>query len=117
MLKIGIDLGGTNIAGGLVAPDGRIVFKTSIKTVADKGEEGLLSAILNLCNILILKAGDEPIASVGIGVPGHADDRTGLVVYCNNIPFVNTRLSEYIKKNTGLSPDGRSFLVPYRIFE
>lgn len=103
MLRIGIDLGGTNIAGGLVSDDGEIVFKKSISTVTDKGESGLLDAILSLCKSLIARADSEEITSIGIGVPGHADNREGLVVYCNNIPFENTCLSKFITENTGLS--------------
>lgn len=102
MLRIGIDLGGTNIAGGIVSEDGKLLYKTSIPTVTDKGESGLLAAIAGLINEIKEKANGEEIARVGIGVPGHADDKTGVVVYCNNIPFVNTPLSEYIEKETGL---------------
>ena len=39
-MKIGIDLGGTNLAGGLVSDDGKLLFKTSVPTVCDKGETG-----------------------------------------------------------------------------
>ncbi len=102
MLRIGIDLGGTNIAGGLVRDDGEIVFKKSIPTVVDKGESGLLDAILSLCKSLLDKAGGDEVSSIGIGVPGHADNSEGLVVYCNNIPFENTHLSKFITENTGL---------------
>lgn len=101
-MRIGIDLGGTNIAGGLVSDDGKLVYKTSIPTITDKGEEGLLSAISDVVKEIITKAGDEKITCVGIGVPGHADDQRGIVVYCNNIPFVNTDLAGYITKETNL---------------
>ena len=100
-MKIGIDLGGTNIAGGLVSDSGELLYKTSIPTVTDS-EESLLSAIAGLINEIKTHAGGKEISSVGIGVPGHADDRTGIVVYCNNIPFENTDLAGYIKKETGL---------------
>ncbi len=101
-MRIGIDLGGTNIAGGLVRDDGTLIFKTSIPTVSDKGEEALLSAILSVVNVLIERAEGEEISCVGIGVPGHVDNTTGMVVYCNNIPFANTPLAGFITEATGL---------------
>lgn len=101
-MKIGIDLGGTNIAGGLVADDGTLVYKTSIPTVTES-EESLLSAIVKVIETVRENAGEAEITAVGIGVPGHADDKTGIVVYCNNIPFVNTNLAGYVKERTGLS--------------
>ncbi len=101
-MKIGIDLGGTNIAGGLVTDDGALVYKTSIPTITES-EDALLSAIADVIEDVRKHAGDEKISGVGIGVPGHADDKTGIVVYCNNVPFVNTDLAGYIKEKTGLS--------------
>ena len=48
-MKIGIDLGGTNIAGGLVSDSGELIYKTSIPT-ATESEEALLSAIVKVVN-------------------------------------------------------------------
>ena len=101
-MKIGIDLGGTNIAGGLVSDSGELLYKTSIPTVTDS-EESLLAAIAGVINEIKTHADGAEISGVGIGVPGHADDKTGIVVYCNNIPFVNTPLAAYIERETGLA--------------
>ena len=101
-MRIGIDLGGTNIAGGLVRDDGTLIYKTSSPTVSDKGERGLLLAILDVVKHLIDRAGSEEISYIGIGVPGHVDNTTGTVIYCNNIPFENTPLADFITNETGL---------------
>jgi len=101
-LKIGIDLGGTNIAGGLVSDDGKLIYKTSTPTICDKGEEGLLLEILRVVNSLLEHEKAENVTSIGIGVPGHVDEKEGLVVICNNIPFVNTPLAAFITEKTGL---------------
>ncbi len=101
-MKIGIDLGGTNIAGGLVSDDGKIVFKTSTPTVCDKGEMGLMEEILKVINLLLANENAKNVTSIGIGVPGHVDEKEGLVVICNNIPFVNTRLADFITEKTSI---------------
>lgn len=101
-MRIGIDLGGTNIAGGLVSDCGELVYKASVPTVTTD-EAALLSAIANLINEIKSHADGAPVTDVGIGVPGHADNKTGIVVYCNNVPFENTPLADYVKRETGLS--------------
>ena len=102
-MKIGIDVGGTNIAGGLVRNDGTLVFKTSVPTVTKNGEDGLLRDICALCETCRREAGSHTVSGIGIGVPGHADDTMGIVVRCANIPFKNTALSRYVTEKTGLS--------------
>lgn len=101
-MKIGIDLGGTKIAGGLVSDNGEILFKTSIPTVTDKGEDGLLSEVLSLIKLLMNHEKAENVTSVGIGVPGNVDEKLGLVIFCNNIPFNNLPLAKYITEHTSL---------------
>ena len=101
-MKIGIDLGGTNIAGGLVSDDGRLIYKTSTPTICDRGEEGLLLEILKVINSLLSNEAAENVTAIGIGVPGHVDEKEGLVVICNNIPFENTPLASFITEKTGL---------------
>lgn len=101
-MRIGIDLGGTNIAGGLVSDDGKLIYKTSVPTVTHS-EASLLAAIADVVNEIKNRADGMEISSVGIGVPGHADDKSGIVVYCNNIPLENTDLVGFIKRETGLT--------------
>ena len=101
-MKIGIDLGGTNLAGGLVSDDGKLLFKTSVPTVCDKGETGLMEEILRVINLLLENEAAKNVTSIGIGVPGHVDEKKGLVVLCDNVPFKNTLLAEFITKKTGI---------------
>lgn len=46
---IGIDLGGTNIAGGLVDENGKILKKISIPTEVERGENAIIDNIADLC--------------------------------------------------------------------
>ncbi len=100
-MRIGIDLGGTNIAGGLVSDDGKIIFKKSIPTPKENTEI-LLSAIITLIDALRASSDGAEITSIGIGIPGHADDKTGYAAYCNNIPLTNVHVTEYVTERTGL---------------
>ena len=89
MYRIGIDLGGTNIAVGIVNDKFEIVAQGSVPTKADRPGEAIVEDMAQLCKKLIADMGltDADITSLGIASPGIVDDETGYVVYTNNLPF------------------------------
>ena len=91
MYRIGIDLGGTNIAAGLVNEKFEIIAKLSTPTLTERGGEAIVNDIAMLCKNLCAEAGitQADVESVGIASPGIVDDNTGLVIYANNLRFVN----------------------------
>lgn len=86
---IGIDLGGTNIAAGLVSEDARLLNCLSIPTKSGRSAEEIVKDMASLAK----KAAEEgsvsweEIEAVGIGVPGTANRETGVVEYANNLGF------------------------------
>ena len=60
MLKVGIDIGGTKIAGGVVDHDGRIIEKVRVDTPADT--RALADAVIDMARHF--RAGHE-VAAVG----------------------------------------------------
>lgn len=91
MYRIGIDLGGTNIAAGIVNESYQIVSKESTPTLASRPGEEIVADIAMLCHKLCKNLGvtEKDIASVGIASPGIVDNKTGCVVYANNLNFDN----------------------------
>ena len=87
MYRIGIDLGGTNIAAGLVNENYEIIAKDSTPTLVGRPSEEIVADIATLCKKLCDEAGitQADVASVGIASPGIVDDETGEVVYANNL--------------------------------
>ena len=71
MYRIGIDLGGTNIAAGIVNDNFEIVCKASIPTGADRPAAEIAADMAAICHTVCEKAGIAPseIASVGIASP------------------------------------------------
>ncbi len=100
MLRIGIDLGGTNIAAGIVDEKGAIVEKASIPTNPERPAEEIAADIAGLCHMLCDAHGisTEDIASVGIATPGVADPKSGCVVYANNLPFRNFPIAKLVSE-------------------
>lgn len=91
MYRIGIDLGGTNIAAGIVNEKFEIVAQDSTPTLTERPAVEIVDDIAMLCKKLCDKVGltVDDIASVGIASPGIVDDETGCVVYANNLHFKN----------------------------
>ena len=99
--QFGVDLGGTNIAAGIVDSEYRIVHKASVPTEAQRPAEQIAASMAALCHQICKEfgIGVEDIDSVGIASPGICDHDTGVVVYTNNLPFHQFEICDLIKKD------------------
>lgn len=100
MYKIGIDLGGTNIAAGIVDENNKIIRKMSVRTFPERGAEKVTESMGLLCRDLIAAEGisiDE-IECAGIACPGSVDPENGVIVYANNIPFRDFPICDTLRK-------------------
>lgn len=99
-MYIGIDLGGTNIAAGLVSEDGKIILKDSVPTNSTRPTEEIVKDMAEVAKKLMERNGNtiEDIKSVGIGCPGSINVKTGEVVYSNNIKMSHYPLAEVFRK-------------------
>ena len=100
MYYLGIDLGGTNIAVGIVDEQLNIVKKGKVPTGAHRENELVIRDMAELCARLLAEEGislDE-VAYAGIATPGIADNSTGVVVYSNNLHFHNFPIAKTLQK-------------------
>ncbi len=104
MYRIGVDLGGTNIAVGLVDEEKKLVKKKSVPTGAERPAEQIVDDIAAVCRALCTEAGVplSEIASVGIATPGIANHDTGVVEYANNLPFRKLPLADMLRERLGV---------------
>lgn len=103
MYRIGIDLGGTNIAVGIVDEWAQITVKGSVPTCANEGTERIVRDMAGLCMQLLERANLklEDISGIGIGCPGTIDTETKTVVYSNNIRMSAVPLCEMLAEYMG----------------
>ena len=103
-MYIGIDLGGTNIAAGIVREDGKIVVQSSVPTLSQRPTDEIVKDMVFLSKQLIkdaeLKLND--IEAVGIGCPGTINFETGEVIYSNNIKMEHYMLAKEFQKYLNL---------------
>lgn len=86
--RIGIDLGGTNMAAGIVDETYAVLCRKSIKTRKDGTPEEIADDMAVLVHDLCSEFGidEREIETVGIGIPGSVSN-DGIVEDANNIGF------------------------------
>jgi glucokinase len=97
---IGIDVGGTKVAGGLVSMKGRLNKTVTLPTKAEQGFEASFSQVLAVVKRLISQAGGhDHVKGIGICCPGPLNPRTGVVINPPNLPgWVNIKFTERVEK-------------------
>ena len=99
MYRIGIDLGGTNIAAGLVR-DLQILDRASVRTNAPRPVEDIIGDMVLLVDTLLQRNHLSPgeIASVGVGVPCTANPENGHMEDANNLGYDETPFLSLLAK-------------------
>lgn len=107
-VAIGIDLGGTDIKGGLVAEDGTIIQTYIKSTEAKLGGRKVVDRIGDLIQEILdsdaMKGRRDDLQGIGIGSPGLVDQEKGAITRPVNIPdwdyWINVR--EIFQERFGL---------------
>lgn len=97
MLKVGIDIGGTKIAGGVVDPDGRIVEKLRVDTPQDTA--ALAQAVVDMARHF--RAAHD-ISAVGVAAAGFIDRDRATVIHAPNIAWRNEPLKAILEDGIDL---------------
>ncbi len=96
VLAVGIDIGGTKIAGGVVDESGGILRRSRVATPTDVGEiEAAVAAMI------IELAGDEPVVA-GVAAAGFIDRDRSRVYFAPNIAWRDEPLRERLEALTGV---------------
>ena len=82
---IGVDIGGTKVAAGLVDAGGNIRSRVRVPMVSNSSAQHGLDAVLAAINSVLQKTEAE-IAGVGVCAPGPLDPRTGIILNPPNLP-------------------------------
>jgi glucokinase len=87
-MLIGIDLGGTNIKVGCFDLQLKLLKKTALETAADMGPQTVVERLSTEIERLVGQCGFKlsDIAAAGIGTPGPADYKAGIIINSTNMP-------------------------------
>ncbi|GAA3658611.1 ROK family glucokinase [Streptomyces chitinivorans] len=96
-LTIGVDIGGTKIAAGVVDEEGAILETSTVPTPPTA--EGVIDAIAEA--VRTVSTGHE-VEAVGIGAAGYVDDKRATVLFAPNIKWRNEPLKDKVEQRVGL---------------
>lgn len=99
-MYIGVDLGGTNIAVGVVDENGKILHKGETPTGVGRPYQDIIRDMAMLILKVTEEAGykKEDIQSIGIGSPGFADKNLGTIIFANNLYWRNVPVRDELQK-------------------
>lgn len=100
MYRIGVDLGGTNIAVGVINEKYEIIGRGKAKTNMPRPAKEIFDDIVKciLQAVENAKIDISEVESIGIGTPGSCDQDNGVIIYANNLDFYNVPAVEYINE-------------------
>ena len=102
-LYLGVDIGGTKVAAGLVNAAGEILFKTRTPMSPSGTAEAGLQAVCAAVNAVRAANPGAKVNSIGVASPGPLDPRGGLVLNSPNLPcWRNYPLVRNIEQACGL---------------
>ncbi len=94
-MRIGIDIGGSHISCALINNSGNIVKLTN-KFSKNRWKLSEIGAVINRLVDNLTHSLNE-INSIGIGVPGAVNAKTGYVYYSANLPFKKINLKDFFE--------------------
>lgn len=96
-LTIGVDIGGTKIAAGVVDEEGTILetYKVPTPPTADGVTDAICAAVSEVSS-------NHTIDAVGIGAAGYVDDKRATVLFAPNINWRHEPLKDKVEQRIGL---------------
>jgi glucokinase len=85
-LVVGVDVGGTKVAAGLVDPSGTIHARSRTSMVANDAELGLAAVAEAIRQLTFNGASSNTIPAIGICAPGPLNPVTGVIINPPNVP-------------------------------
>jgi glucokinase len=103
-LVLGVDIGGTKVAAGLVNSAGEIVAKTRVSMNALGSAAQAMDCVHQAIDkALALSPAREKVSAIGLSSPGPLDPHTGIVLHTPNLPcWINFALRRNVEQRYGL---------------
>jgi glucokinase len=98
MLTIGVDIGGTKVAAGVVDDDGTVIAQALKPTPADRPDQ----VAATVAEVVRELAQDREIEAVGVGAAGFVDETRSIVRFAPNLAWREEPLQKKISGLIGL---------------
>lgn len=120
LLKIGVDIGGTEIKAGLITSKGKVLKKVVVLTEVEQGKAVVTENILKAISLIVKSKKFKKIPSIGVGCPGPLNHSTGVVGDTPNLPLKGVNIKDVIKKRfrtkVVINNDANCFILGESLF-
>lgn len=103
--SVGLDIGGTKIAAGVIDSSARVLARTVSKTHAGQPPDEVIAATVDAFHVVLARAGLQPgdVAGLGVGFGGHVHGAAGLILTSSNLPaWDNHPLRDQLQARLGV---------------
>lgn len=99
---IGLDIGGTKVAAGIILESGELVGRAEVKS-DPSSREAMLAQVIKAVEQVLHEASlsINDVAGIGVGIPGKVDRERGIAVFQNNLPWANYPISAQLHERLG----------------
>src|SRR3954452_23755808 len=97
---LGIDIGGTKLAGGIVDETGAVLLHETVPT-DPATEQSVMDGIARLAERLLQRSANG-VRGAGFGIPGTIDRARGRVVQAANLPLFDVSFVERMQRTLSL---------------
>ncbi|WP_167202298.1 ROK family glucokinase [Actinomyces respiraculi] len=98
-LSIGVDVGGTKIAAGVVDDEGKVMARLQKDSPANN-RDAIMTTIIDCVNEL--RAQVEGVATVGVGAAGFVSSDRNTMVSGTNLDWTGVKIGDVVSAGTGL---------------
>ncbi len=101
---LGLDVGGTNLAAGVVDENGKVIARAQMSSNAGRSIEAITEDMARVSVCAVEKAGLTlaDFRSWGIGMPSYVNPRNGLLVHANCFGWKNVPIRQYLENKLSL---------------
>ncbi len=101
MLTIGVDIGGTKVAAGVVDPEGQILDKVKYPTPSND-PQALADVVARAIGELCGRQEADAVRAVGVGVAGFVDEDRATVQVAVNLGLRDEPLRDHVQERVGM---------------
>ncbi|WP_444960670.1 ROK family glucokinase [Nocardiopsis sp. M1B1] len=101
MLTIGVDIGGTKVAAGVVDPEGQILDKVKYPTPSND-PQALADVVARAVGELCGRQEADAVRAVGVGVAGFVDEDRATVQVAVNLGLRDEPLRDHVQERVGM---------------
>ena len=96
---LGVDIGGTKVAAGLITAAGEVLFTARRRMLVKKSAEDGLRSVTEAIEAVLSNRRARAVTGIGISVPGWVDSQRGVLLSATNLPcWRNYPLAEKIQQ-------------------